>query len=65
MFPVERKGFAESVAADARGAGRGWEGEALNPKAVLQLKSSRAGGKHGIGLKEGILGQAGQFCVFL
>lgn len=33
------------------------------PRDVLQLKSSQAAGKHGVGLLQGLMGQAGQFFV--
>ena len=56
--------FAESAAADASGAARGWDGRAPNPRDVLQPRSSQAAGKHCAGLLEGLMRQAGPSGVF-
>lgn len=42
----------------------GWDGRAPNPRDVLQPRSSQAAGKHGVGLLEGLMRQAGQSGVF-
>ena len=66
---VRRKAFAESAAADASGADRGWDGrESPQSAGCPATRSSQAAGKHGVGLLEGLIrlaGQSGVFTIFI